>query len=146
MYLRQKKQKAKKKKVIKNGDRKKQQEFLQRMFKEGCEAYELPEPQCEYEIKNWVGDRCGKCKADFAFPDAKLVVEIEGGHFSKVSGHSGGVAIRKDLRRFNLLTELGWRYLRYPIDKFPNVINLVNFDQVKDVYELLKKEFGRNIK
>ena len=115
-------------------ERKKQQVNLQRKFRTLCKAFKLPIPECEYIVDGWKDKR--HYKADFAFPNAKLVVEIEGGHFSRTSGHSGGKAIRKDIKRFNKLTELGWVYLRYPFSKD---CGLVDFDQIRDVYDLLKK-------
>jgi len=114
-------------------ERKKQQVNLQRKFKTFCKAFKLPVPECEHTIEGWKDKR--SYKADFAFPEVKLVVEIEGGHFSRTSGHSGGKAIRKDIKRFNLLTELGWAYLRYPFSKD---CKLVDFEQIKNVYELNK--------
>lgn len=50
---------------------------------------------------------------DFAFPDRKLAVEIEGGTFYGKSRHGSGPGYEKDCEKYNLAVKLGWRVLRY---------------------------------
>lgn len=67
----------------------------------------LPEPVREYrffESRRW--------RIDFAWPDLKVAVEIEGGT------HTGGRHVRgdgfeKDCEKYNCLSEMGWRLFRY---------------------------------
>lgn len=55
-------------------------------------------------------------RADFAFPDHKLLVEIEGGVWSKGS-HGRGSGIVRDMEKANLAVQLGWRLLRFTGDQ-----------------------------
>lgn len=56
-----------------------------------------------------------KFRADFAFPDARLLVEIEGGTWSN-GRHSRGYGFELDCEKYNIATYLGWRLLRYSTD------------------------------
>ena len=47
---------------------------------------------------------------DFAFPAAKLLIEVNGGTFIK-GGHSTGLGIRRDYEKLNAATVNGWRCL-----------------------------------
>lgn len=47
---------------------------------------------------------------DFAYPKAKLLIEVNGGTFVK-GGHSTGVGIRRDYEKLNAATVAGWRCL-----------------------------------
>lgn len=49
---------------------------------------------------------------DFAWPDYKLAVEIDGGIWSK-GRHTRGSGFQKDCWKLNLATLNGWRILRY---------------------------------
>lgn len=49
---------------------------------------------------------------DFAWPDDKLLLEVQGGTFSRgKSGHSSGMGINRDCEKANLATLAGWRIL-----------------------------------
>lgn len=54
-----------------------------------------------------------KFRADFAWPDQRLLVEIQGGIWTARSGHSGGSGITRDIDRGNVATLAGWRVLRF---------------------------------
>ena len=74
-----------------------------------CKAMNLPAPVPEYRFhpkRRW--------RVDFAFPDFRLAVEIEGGVFM-VGGsrHSRGAGYRGDLEKYNNLSIMGWRVLRF---------------------------------
>lgn len=95
----------------------------------------------EKSVINWVGvpspipeykfhpDR--KWRIDFAFPDVKLAIEIEGAVWA-FGRHNHPMGFIKDMEKYNALTELGWHLLRYQPNK-------INFDQVKTVYNNLIK-------
>lgn len=55
-------------------------------------------------------------RCDFAWPDERLIVEIQGGAWSGV-GHGQASGIVKDYARHNLFVMAGWRVLYYPADK-----------------------------
>lgn len=54
--------------------------------------------------RNW---RC-----DFAWPDRKLIVEVEGGVYTQ-GRHVRPSGFTKDLEKYNALTEAGWKLLRF---------------------------------
>lgn len=68
--------------------------------------HQLPEPEREYVF---LPDR--KFRADFAYPDAGLLIEVEGGTRGK-GGHSTHAGITRDVEKSNLATLNGWRVIR----------------------------------
>jgi len=53
-----------------------------------------------------------KWRLDFAMPELRLGIEIEGGGW--VSGrHNHPVGMAKDMEKYNALTLAGWRLLRF---------------------------------
>ncbi len=53
-----------------------------------------------------------KFRFDFAWPSVKVALEIEGGIY--VQGrHSRGAGMEKDMEKYNLAAEAGWRVLRF---------------------------------
>lgn len=57
-----------------------------------------------------------KWRFDFAFPDQKIAVEIEGGIFSQ-GRHSRGIGFRKDCEKYNHASLLSWRVFRFDTDQ-----------------------------
>jgi len=71
-----------------------------------------------------------KWRFDFAFPEQKLGIEIEGGLY--VSGrHSRGAGYESDMRKYNEAVKMGWRVLRY------STAMVLAGDAVGDVLEVL---------
>lgn len=70
-----------------------------------CRATGLPEPVAEYRFappRRW--------RFDFAFPIAKVALEVQGGVF--VQGrHTRGSALLKEHEKLNAAAVLGWRVL-----------------------------------
>ncbi len=67
----------------------------------------LPKPVCEYAFdpdRDW--------RADYAWPEYKLVVEIEGGAFNQ-GRHVRGKGFVKDMEKYNQLAILGYFLLRF---------------------------------
>lgn len=80
---------------------------LEETFALQIRALGLPEPVREYPaIKG------RKFRFDFAWIDARLLVEINGGTFTQ-GGHSTGTGIRRDYEKANLATLQGWRVLMF---------------------------------
>lgn len=53
-----------------------------------------------------------KWRFDFAWPDVKVAVEIEGGIY-KIGRHQRPEGFRKDCEKYNEATRLGWSVLRF---------------------------------
>jgi len=70
-------------------------------------APDAPAPAREYRFaspRRW--------KFDFAWPDARLAVEIEGGTWSG-GRHTRGAGYANDCTKYNAAVLEGWRVLRY---------------------------------
>lgn len=83
-------------------------------------AYGLPAPEVEYRFappRRW--------RFDYAWPSAKVAVEIEGGIWIR-GRHVRGAGYASDIEKYNCATELGWRILRYQPSK-------VDFNQIARV-------------
>jgi len=56
---------------------------------------------------------------DYAIPDKKIAIEIEGGVW--ISGrHNRASGFLKDMEKYNTATILGWRVLRFTPEEFAN--------------------------
>jgi len=77
------------------------------MFALHCSIYHLT-PEREYKFADG-----RKWAFDFAWPEKKIAVEIEGGTAFGKSRHSRGEGFEKDVRKYNAAALLGWRVLRF---------------------------------
>ena len=71
-------------------------------------AAELPEPKREFKFhpeRKW--------RFDFAWPDAMLAVEAEGGVWTG-GRHTRGGGFIADCEKYNAAALAGWRVLRFP--------------------------------
>ena len=67
----------------------------------------LPEPAQQFRfhpVRRW--------RADFAWPDAMLLVEVDGATWSR-GRHTRGAGFERDCEKTNAATLLGWRVLRF---------------------------------
>lgn len=67
----------------------------------------LPVPTPEYRfhpVRRW--------RVDYAWPDRKLAVEIEGGAWTG-GRHTRGEGFLGDIEKYNALAYMGWRLLRF---------------------------------
>ena len=70
----------------------------------------LPEPESEYAFcpgRKW--------RADYAYPDKHILIEVEGGTWSK-GRHTRGTGYAKDCEKYNRAAILGFRVLRFTAD------------------------------
>ena len=78
-----------------------------------CVVNKLPKP----ERQHLFAPR-RKYAFDFAWPQWKLAVEVEGGIWRRGGGaHSHPTAIIRDIVKHNLATDLGWRVYRFTTDQ-----------------------------
>jgi very-short-patch-repair endonuclease len=70
----------------------------------------LPEPQVEYRFAP-----PRKFRADFAWPEHGLLVEVEGGIWSG-GRHTRGSGFQTDIEKYNLATLMGFKVLRFTRD------------------------------
>ena len=67
----------------------------------------IPEPAQQFRfhpVRRW--------RADFAWPDAMLLVEVDGATWSR-GRHTRGAGFERDCEKVNAATLLGWRVLRF---------------------------------
>lgn len=74
----------------------------------------LPEPLREFQFDSRRGWRF-----DFAWPGAKLAVEVEGGVWRN-GRHNRPLGIQEDMRKYNAAAIQGWLLLRYPENRVKN--------------------------
>lgn len=88
-----------------------------------CQAFNLS-PEREFRFhpgRRW--------RIDFAFPEHKIAVEIEGGIWSG-GRHVRGSGYSKDLEKYNMLALNGWRLLRFS----PQMVNSgMAIDTVREI-------------
>ena len=72
-------------------------------------------------------------RADFAVPDRRLLIEVQGGHW--VDGrHNRGDGYAKDLERQNAAQLAGWMVLQYTTDQ------VVSGEAIAQVMDFLQRE------
>jgi hypothetical protein len=72
-----------------------------------CQFARLPVPEAEYPFAK---AQKRKWRFDWAWPEQKLALEIQGGAF--IGGrHTSGVGFEKDAEKFSAAAILGWRVL-----------------------------------
>ena len=76
---------------------------LEELFALQCEQAGLPTPEREYAA---VPGR--RYRWDFAWADARVLVEINGGTYARM-GHSTGAGIARDYEKSNLAVLAGWK-------------------------------------
>lgn len=75
-------------------------------------AYGLPDPVQELKFhpkRLW--------RFDYAWPDQKIAVEIEGGIWNK-GAHVRGKHFLSDMEKYNAAAKLGWRIFRFTPEQF----------------------------
>lgn len=83
-------------------------------------------PEREYkfhDVRRW--------RFDFAFPELKLAVEVEGGTYTN-GRHTRGSGYEKDLEKYNEAAKLGWKVLRYTTGQ------VTNGKAINEVAEVIK--------
>ncbi len=92
--------------------RKAEREHLEFQFLNQIRVLRLPDPVREYQFCE-----TRKYRADFAWPELKILVEIQGGTRStKRTGHSTHEGIRRDCEKSNLAQRLGFTVFKFTGD------------------------------
>lgn len=79
---------------------------LEDEFRKVIADRELPQPQPQFVVRDERGGFV--CRADFAFPSARLLIELD-----SEAHHLDRTTFRRDRRKQNRATVLGWTVLRY---------------------------------
>lgn len=69
----------------------------------------LPKPEREHRFHP-----VRRFRFDFAWPDKKLAVEVEGILFGEGGRHQRGMGYANDCHKYNLAIEAGWTVMRVP--------------------------------
>lgn len=85
-----------------------EREALEAAFQTKCIQYGLPTPATQFML----AQSARKFRWDFAWPDFGLLVEVNGGIWSKKrKAHSTGGGIARDYEKANEAARWGWRQL-----------------------------------
>jgi hypothetical protein len=103
------------------------QQLTSDLFVLFCQAHGLGKPEREVVFSP---DR--KYRADYCWPEAKVIVECDGGIWQK-SGHSSGKGILRDMHKANHAQLLGFRYLRYTPQQLTTPSTLADLKQALGV-------------
>lgn len=79
---------------------------LEARFLTLCRCWRLPEPEREYRF-----DPVRRWRFDFAWPDVRVALEVEGGVYSH-GRHTRGSGFTRDVEKYNMAVMLGWAVLR----------------------------------
>jgi len=99
----------------------KAQSNLEIEFEFNARAIKLPAWECQYH-----GIPGRKFAFDFAWPDKKVAVEINGQIWCK-GGHSSGVGLIRDYEKLNLAQANGWRVFQFHSGQVHNSLDAVDF-------------------
>lgn len=69
----------------------------------------LPVPEREFMFAKSIGRRF---RLDFAYPDRKIGIEVQGGIWTR-GAHARGTGLERDYEKLNLAQTLGWRVLQF---------------------------------
>jgi len=89
----------------------------------------LPKPEQEFLFAKSLGR---KWRFDFAWPEHKIALEVEGGIFTR-GAHGSITGITRDIEKYNAAACLGWRVLRVVPD------NLCMLETVYMIREAIKE-------
>lgn len=64
-----------------------------------------------------------KWRFDFAIPEYKIAIEIEGGIWL-IGRHNRPISMIKDFEKYNEAAKLGWRILKYTPEQVRNVVKV----------------------
>lgn len=102
-------------------------ETLVRVFLEALKPLRLPEPV----VREHKFNARRKWRMDFAWPNAKVALEVEGGIWTQ-GRHTRGAGVLADMDKYNSATAQGWKVFRCTPDTLCN----------PETLELLERSVG----
>ena len=105
---------------------------LEREFETYCQMFDVETPAREYCFAKEIGRRW---RFDFAWPDRKVAVEIQGGTWNR-GRHVRGKGYAKDCEKHNAAVALEWKVLQFTGD----MLREDPVGYIEQVKELLAKE------
>ena len=93
-------------------------------------ADKMPQPEREYEFAKDLGR---KWRADFCWPNRKLIVEVEGGTWVR-GRHARGKGMQEDMDKYNAAARLGYMVLRFTTE------DVTRGRAIADIKRLFKSE------
>ena len=105
-------------------------------FVQCCKSYIGIEPIPEYKFHN-----SRKWRFDYAFPEQKVAVEIEGGIWTQ-GRHVRPYGYRADMEKYNAAAALGWKVFRFEPSKITTTKTLQLLKLV--IKDECIRDFGRN--
>ena len=95
-------------------------------------AADLPKPEREFMFA-----KPRRFRADFAWPDFKLLVEIDGGLYQSRSGHRSVKGVKRDMVKGNLAALQSYVYLRFNAEQ-------IHDGSALDIIELVLRQQPQN--
>ncbi len=84
---------------------------LELKFLDAIEGLPLPEREVKFHVPA-DGEKKRQWRFDFAWPELKIAVEMEGGVFTE-GRHTRGIGFSNDAEKYNVAVLQGWQILRY---------------------------------
>jgi very-short-patch-repair endonuclease len=88
-------------------------------------------------VTEWQFDTKRKWRFDFAWPEVRVALEVEGGVFTN-GRHTRASGFIKDMEKYNRAAVLGWRVLRTTPD---NLCMQETIDMVKSAWANARKHY-----
>lgn len=96
-------------------------------------AVGLPEPEREYKFAlEQLGRRW---RFDFAYPDDKIAIEVQGGIWTR-GAHARGTGLERDYEKLNVAQMLGWTVLQFSG-------NMIDSGEAVETIERVKNNVNR---
>ena len=74
--------------------------------------YQISDEELISPIREYRFHESRRWRFDFAYPDHKIAIEVEGGVYTR-GRHTRGAGFTADCEKYNAATELGWKVYRY---------------------------------
>lgn len=69
---------------------------------------------------------------DFAWPEYKVAIEVDGGQWSQNTGHNSGAGVERDSRKSNYAALQGWLLLRFVTDHIEKQLDQYTIPTIRE--------------